>query len=189
MSRDPEYYLKKADYFYGLADNLQDGNELDNDNEEFNNEEFEDEELQDGDTWSDDEYEYEYVKLAPVKANITKCQEKIKKKFPTVRAACKRYFDPITKHYYKTDKIFEDDNDFTANNFAPPIKTVSKKPAIWYPENKLSFKTMRDPITGKYYRVDKIYDNSGKYKFTYDKLNCQAVKKPGTNFYQPIYKS
>ena len=163
MNRDPNYYLDRAEYFNKLAhsngykppqyDNLEDQENL------------------------EDDYEYEYVKLEPTIQ--TQNSE------PTsllVKPQYQRYYDPTTKHWYKTDQIFTTDANVIKN---PPI-TV-KNPAVWYPENKLSYKYMRDPSTGRFYRVNKKYDENGNYSFDFKKLNYKPIKQPGTNYYKPNY--
>lgn len=143
MNRDPNYHLRRANYFYKMASK----NDSENENEPLDS----------------DDYTLKLVKLNP------KNNEKIIKTKPIH----KRYYDPITKHYYKSE-----------TNDVPQ----TKDPEIWYPENKLSYKTIYDPKTGKYYRVDKIYDGDGNFSYQFNKLNYQACKKPGTNFYRPVYK-
>ena len=182
MIRDPYHYLKRAEYFYqrakknNCADKLYDDcndncNYIDDNNDVYNvcNGILDNNNLM----YEDNDYIYEYVNLEPV--------EKI---IPKIKPAYKRYYDPITKHYYKIDKIFEDEDDGTPNE----TKTiVIKDPDVWYPENKLSFRTICDPVTGKYYRINKVYDNNGNYSYQYDKLTNLLQKKPGTNFYKPSY--
>jgi hypothetical protein len=164
MNRDPNYYLDKAKYFNKIA--------------EANG--------YDPKTGSIDDSEYEYIKIDPVKNKNNIMVKSIKQKISNIKPACKRYFDPVTKHYYRTEKIFEDNSDEYDDN-ENPSKMVQSNPDVWYPENKLSFKTMRDPDTGKFYRINKVYDKNGNYSYKYNKLNYQAQKKPGTNFYVPVY--
>lgn len=122
-----------------------------------------------------DDYEYEYVKLEPAGTPIN-IQKQIKPQY-------KRYFDPITRHYYKTDKIFEDDTDMVQGT-----NVIPKNPDVWYPENKLSYQFMKDPETGQIYRINKIYDKNGNYYYTHKPLYYQPEKKIGTSYYQPIYR-
>ena len=113
----------------------------------------------------------EYVKIDPVETiEETPTLPRIKKLY-------QRYYDPITKHYYKTESIFDTQNP----------ETQPKAGEIWYPENKLSYRTARDVDTGDFYNVNKVYDDNGQYSIQYEKLNYRPYKKPGTNFYRPNY--
>jgi hypothetical protein len=176
-SRDPNYYLQKANFFYNRSNN----NPIDKKKNNFENYDLDSEfdyDYDDSECVDDyldnveDDFEYEYLKLEP----ITKLQAIVS----NIKPKYSRYYDPITKHYYRSDKIFDVES---AKNKQP-----AKNPDIWFPENKLSFKTMKDPKTGKYYRVNKIYDTDGNYKYNYDKLNKKMIKTPGTNYYRPSYK-
>lgn len=97
-----------------------------------------------------------------------------------IKPCCKRYYDPINKHYYNTDRMFNPNMDGI-------VQVGKKDPDIWYPENKLSFKTVRD-TNGKYYRISKVYDLDGIYSYQYNPLNNLVVKNSGTNYYQPSVK-
>ena len=142
---DADYYLRKAEYFYQMA-------------------ELEEEE--------EDEEEEEEIVLKPIKKdNITApIREEILGRIP-IKTVDGRYFDPIKRHYYRIE----------------PIIKPERKPDVWYPENKLGFRTMLNPIDGMYYGVDKVYDKDGKYRYIYTKLNYQPSKRIGTNFYKPCY--
>ena len=59
---------------------------------------------------------------------------------------------------------------------------------MWYPENKLSFRITSDPDTGKYFRVEKVYDEDGNYSHQVKELKFALKKKPGTNFYKADYQ-
>lgn len=165
MIRDPKYYLKRAEYFNKKA--KENGYETDNLVDDIN------------DTKS--ESEYEYIEIKP---NSNIAIKPIKQTITNIKPMYKRYFDPVTRHYYRTEKIFNDIDNSSCNI---EQNTPKKNPDIWYPQNKLSFKTMRDPISGKYYRINKIYDNNGDYYYKCDELKYNIQKKPGTNYYIPVY--
>ena len=95
----------------------------------------------------------------------------------TIKPSCKRYYDPETRHYFKTNKISDMD--------ILPIAKISDD--IWYPEHYPSDNFFRDPISGKLYRIIKIYDTDGNYYFNYKPINHFAVKQPGTSYYKPSY--
>ena len=94
------------------------------------------------------------------------------------KVVAKRYYDPSTKHYYKADTLVSRD-DLSLNN--------KNNVQIWYPENKLSFKTIKDPLTNKNYNIEKIYDEEGNYTYKYTELKIKYVKKPGTSYYRATY--
>ena len=202
MIRDPSIYLEKAKYFYTISkdntttDDLVDTTEnelVDAYPEEFINtyqEELVDvypddlidvnsEELTD--VYTDEMTEYEYVPVAAINPPIE--PSSIYTNLSNIKPSCRRYYDPITKHYFKIDKIFEPDTNINEID-----QQAVKNPDIWYPENKLSFKTTIDPLTGKFYRINKVYDANGKYSYRYDELNKNAIKQPGTNYYRPVFK-
>ena len=93
---------------------------------------------------------------------------------PRVRIVEGRIYDPIKKHYFKLDN-------------PPPKAPKIPKSGVWYPENKLSSKTMHDPSTGRYYQITKLYDDDGNFSYVYDRLEYRPVKRPGENFYLPNY--
>lgn len=164
MIRDPSYYLEKADYFYEMS------NTIDN---EIYDEEYDD--ILIDDTCGNDEYMY--IVIDPKESKTTN-----RKMVPVIRPKYGRYYDPLTKHYFRSEKIFE------SNEANKPLKITEKEPDIWYPEVKPRFKIIKDMDTGKYYRITKIYDQDGKYNYQYNKLTYCPYKKIGTNYYQPIYK-
>ena len=199
MIRDPNVYLRRAQYFHEIAginnelmDNME---ECINDTEYIDDAEYiDDTEYTDDAEYTDDmkytdhieyvddtEYtddiEYmddpQYVNDGPVKSN------KNESITSNIKPCCRRYYDPITKHYYNIDRIFNPNTNGI-------VQAAKKNPDIWYPENKLSFKTIRDPHSGKYFRISKVYDTEGKYTFKCHPLNKSVVKKPGTNYYRPI---
>lgn len=192
MNRDPYYYLNKAEYFYKLARkngydascdynlNDEDLNDIDNyyicESDDDLIDDYENECIDE----ENDDYENEYI---DEKEKEEGEEENDLKKKINIKPAYRRYYDPVTKHYYKTERIFDTNNSEKSNQM------IQSNPDIWYPENKLSFKTMHDPITGKYYRVNKIYDKNGNYSYKYNKLNNRMQKKPGTDYYVPIYSS
>jgi len=191
MNRDPYHYLKKADYFYDIANKNNSEPESNYSESEYDYEYIKPEMIEEDYAGDDSEYmemepeletnseyDYEYVIIDPPISTKTEdtCTAKIKPGY-------RRYFDPVTRHYYKSDKILEG-----SENNSIPVQTSEKYTDIWYPENKLSFKTTRDPKTGKLYRVNKNYDKNGNYSYKYNKLNHGAIKRPGTNYYQPIYQ-
>ena len=98
-----------------------------------------------------------------------------------IKPSCRRFYDPVTKHYYNVDRIFSPN----ANGI---VQAAKPDPDIWYPENKLNFKHIQDPVSGKYYRINKIYDSDGNISFGCKPQNESLVKNPGTNYYRPIKK-
>lgn len=170
MNRDPKYYLEKADFFYQRSKQ----EELDDSIDEF----------VDGFEYGYDDgfdnglgYEYDIETSNPnVSEEVVVTDLRIKPQY-------KRIYDPVTKHYYKIDRIFED-----ADASIIP-KSIEKNTELWYPANNLSYKTMFDPKTNRFYRVNKIYDDKGKFRITHDKLTQQMIKLPGTSYYKPIYQT
>ncbi|MEM3062512.1 MAG: hypothetical protein QW303_03055 [Nitrososphaerota archaeon] len=98
------------------------------------------------------------------------------RQIPRLKPGCARFYDPVTKHYYKTSDIFE----------AEPAKKVIRS-GVWYPENCLSYRTFHDPRTGEYYKVDKMYDDRGNYKIRYHKMVYRPRKPPGSDYYKACY--
>ncbi|XWV25800.1 hypothetical protein QJ857_gp1287 [Tupanvirus soda lake] len=170
MNRDPNYYLQRANFYYQRA--LENGYDPS----------FDSYTSSDDDQLDDVEYEYEYIPIQVVNEEAAMTVNK-KNDNTNIKPAYKRYYDPITKHYYKTEKVL------TNKDVKPIPKDVERNAQVWYPENKLSFKTMRDPDTGKFYRVNKIYDDNGQYSYKYDKLQNEMRKLPGTNYYKPVYRT
>lgn len=85
-----------------------------------------------------------------------------------------RYFDPITKHYYKLEQ--------------PETKKIPKnKDGVWFPENKPKHEIITDPETGESYYIKKIYNDNGEYFYEKQKIHCQLHKLPGSNYYKPFY--
>jgi hypothetical protein len=119
-----------------------------------------------------------YIEFEPIDiASIDK-----KKLMSDIKSKYNRYYDPLTKHYYRTEKIFENDGVDDKN------KIIEKDSDIWYFKYKPMFKIVRDINTGKYYRIIKMYNHDGNYCYQYDKLFYRPYKKIGTNFYYPDYK-
>jgi hypothetical protein len=199
MYRDPHYYLQRANLYYekAIANGL---DELDDELVDKLADELDDglvDELDDGlveeldelvdelDDRSDDEYIYEYIPIKFPTETIETPQDTIIKPKIQIKPAFKRYFDPVTRHYYKTEKILEN----SSIDIIPNSKMVEKNADVWYPENKLNIKTIRDPKTGKYYRINKTYNDKGNFSYTYDKLSNVMKKLPGTNYYKPVYRA
>ncbi|XWV24570.1 hypothetical protein QJ856_gp1220 [Tupanvirus deep ocean] len=178
MNRDPNYHLQRANFYYQRA--LENG--YDPRLDEYSYTDIDDNDTEDDNDIDSEEYEYEYVPIQIVNQETTPVFNK-KNENTNIKPAYKRYYDPITKHYYKTEKVL------TNKEVKPIPKAVEKNAQVWYPENKLSFKTMRDPDTGKFYRVNKIYDDNGQYSYKYDKLQNEMRKLPGTNYYKPVYRT
>lgn len=118
-TKDPNYFLEKAEYFYDVAKNS--------------------------------------TKKKSQPENLQ------------IKPQYKRYYDPTTKHYYKSADIFGIDveKNHNKNKFqnVPDPKTkifYSKDNKVWYPENKVN--------------------STDKHSKTY-----VSVKRPGTNFYQPMH--
>ena len=91
---------------------------------------------------------------------------------PLIKSAYKRYYDPITRHYFKTDKIL--DIDMEPDDIDPTD--------VWYPEHQPKNNLIRDPNNGKLYRVNKIYDSDGNYHYQYKPVNHFATKKSSNNY-------
>lgn len=174
MNKDPQYYLQKAEYFNNMVNKYKLKNE---ELDDYDN----DIDLSDLTDNYSDEYEYELIKINTDNKTPNK---QIRQSITNIKPTCKRYFDPVTRHYYRTEDIFLDDGDNKEK-----IHSTSNKPDIWYPENKLSFRTIRDPDTGKYYRINKVYDKDGNYSYKYHELDHKMHKRPGINFYTNQVKS
>lgn len=149
MIKDSDYYRKRADLFYQKA------SQADNDY----------------DNYSDDEYEYEYVPIpiaspTPTKPNLVNNHLNV-----AIKQGCKRYYDPIKRHYYRIDDLIEKSE--------PPVNTSE----VWYPETKLSYDTVYNPSTGSYSRIKKVYDADGNYSYEYTDLPQHMIKRSGTNYY------
>lgn len=168
MIKDPDHYLKKANYFYTMS--------------RLNDDDYDDSEYELVMDKVDDINDIELVKVK-IDSNKnqllpqTQTQTQTQCIKPKLKPGYTRYYDPITKHYYKMENMFD---------VEVPEKKITKTD-IWFPENKLSFKTMRDPKTGNYYKVTKIYGKDGNYDYKYEKLNYRPIKKSGNTFYQPSY--
>lgn len=171
MSRDPNIYLERAKYFNDMANNNNEDMDVYTDEytDEYYGEDIDEDIGEDIGENIDDFTDIYTDQIIP---------NPIPNAIPEIKT--RRYYDPVTKHYYNIDRLFEPNTN--------PDNIVKKDPIIWYPENKLSFKTVTDALTGKFYRVNKVYDADGKYSFTYDPLNKLVEKKPGTNYYRPVYK-
>ncbi|QGR54159.1 hypothetical protein [Moumouvirus maliensis] len=177
MIRDPAYYLKKAKHFYNISKQNDDNDDLDylesettdiyDDNVEDSEEEYSD----------DEEIEYEYVKFEPVDIDEI-VNEKIKD-IPPIKARYGRFYDPVSKHYFTIDKIFKNDG----------IRPNNKSTGVWYPENSLSYKYVRDPKTNKLYKTSKIYDDNGNYRQNLTEVNRKNIRRPGTTYVVPVYRS
>lgn len=158
MIRNPAFYLNKARYFYGSSKNRNidsiTEDEIDNVDDAVIEEVVE---------------QQPYVKIEPMVLEEVSVDDLAT---PEIKKQYARYYDPVTKHYYKTKNIL-------GMNRAPSD--------VWYPENPLGYKTMRDPKTGKYYRVRKIYDNNGNYQYKPDELVYTAQMQNGTNYYRPLH--
>ena len=157
MKRDPSHYRQRANYFYSLAN--------------ANG-------LNDPEQQPDDDSEYEYVEAVDLEPVII--EEPVKKPTCTVsiKPAYKRYYDPVTRHYYRTDQVLGIDNTAAAKN----------ADGVWYPENQPERKTARDPVTGEHFRITKVYDSNGNYTHQYEKIHRQPRKAPGTDFYRNNWK-
>ncbi|AGF85086.1 hypothetical protein QJ854_gp696 [Moumouvirus goulette] len=193
MIRDPAYYLKKAKYFYNIS--KQKDNEENNDldylesesNDIYNNsyklssDNYEDtfEELNEesSEELSDNETEYEYIKLEPVDINEL-INEKLQDIAP-IKPRYGRFYDPVSKHYFTIDKIFNNNG----------IRPNNKSTRVWYPENSLSYKYVRDPKTNKLYKTSKNYDDNGNYTQDLREVKRKNIRRPGTTYVVPVYKS
>ena len=151
MIRDPKFYLDRATHFNSINKPIY----------------FDD----------DDDADYEYVKIEPTSRPNLAVVPKPKRTPVDIKAPYKRFYDPITRHYYKSEKIFD----------IEPVTKPRENPDVWFPENKLSFKTLYDPQTKQYYRVDKVYDKNGTYSYKFDVLEYKPSRAPGTNYYRAGY--
>lgn len=99
-----------------------------------------------------------------------------------IKSQFKRFYDPISKHYFKTDKIFG----------APIVRNVKPNSVtetdVWYPENKPLNRIKYDPKSGKYVMVDKLYDSNGNYAYHYRPIKHSVTKVPGTNYYKSVHE-
>ncbi len=127
----------------------------------------------------DSDSEYEYIKLEPI--NIENLIDEKLKKIPKIKSRYTRFYDPVSKHYFGIDKIFD--------NKTSGIRSENKTTKTWYPENPLSYNYTRDPKTGKIYRTVKTYDDKGNYANNFKEVKRRNIKKPGTTYVVPMYKS
>jgi hypothetical protein len=166
MNRDPKTFLKRAEFFrkaYDLSDD-----EYEDEYEEF-----------------DENVEYE--ECIPLDEPVI-CNE-IEKVIETpikINPICKRFYDPLTRHYYNTSRILGQDSVNITLTCGHNSQPISKKINCntWYPEVSKGYEVIRDPKTGKYYRVKKIYDNDGGYTYRYEGVVNIPKKRPGNSFYQ-----
>ena len=188
MNRDPYYYLKKADQIRANTKkydsrlltpylsnpylsnpylsnttiiNIDDIDDIDDNDDNYNN--GDDNEL-------DNDIYYKEIN------NIQ-----------TYKPTLKRYYDPVTRHYFKInndtdDNIIIDDNVIIDDNLITDDN-------VWYPIHQPINNLVRDKTSGKLYRITKIYDANGDYYYNYKPINHFAIKKPGTNYYQPSYST
>lgn len=126
-----------------------------------------------------------FLKKAEYYRDLADCndsEDNIKKEIvANIKPAYQRYYDPITKHYFKTEKIL---------GLEPIIRKKVENPAetdVWYPENKISDRVRYDPRLERYVLVDKLYDPNGKFKIECTPLNHYIEKSPGTNYYRAVY--
>ncbi|ALR84279.1 hypothetical protein [Niemeyer virus] len=126
---------------------------------------------------NEDDYDYEYVKMEPVDLaqlieEHTDLRSKIKPKYT-------RFYDPVTRHYYSIDKLFEHEDVL-----------LNKRPTtgVWYPEIQNQNNIMKDPKTGQLFRVKKIYNPKGKYHYEINSVKRQTKRKPGTTYYTVTYE-
>ncbi|AZL89135.1 hypothetical protein QKC54_gp0707 [Megavirus baoshan] len=145
------------------------------DYEEINSDEVDNEEVID----TESESEYEYIKLEPI--NIENLIDEKLKKIPKIKSRYTRFYDPVSRHYFGIDKIFD--------NKTSGIRPENKTTKTWYPENPLSYNYTRDPKTGKIYRTVKTYDDKGNYANKFKEVKRRNIKKPGTTYVVPMYKS
>ncbi|UMZ07853.1 hypothetical protein [Acanthamoeba polyphaga mimivirus] len=126
---------------------------------------------------NEDDYDYEYIKMEPVDLaqlieEHTDLRSKIKPKYT-------RFYDPVTRHYYSIDKLFEHEDVL-----------LNKRPTtgVWYPEIQNQNNIMKDPKTGQLFRVKKIYNPKGKYHYEINSVKRQTKRKPGTTYYTVTYE-
>lgn len=147
MSRDPNYYLQRADIFKQRS------------------------RMDPSDELSD---EYEYIPLDEIQIdNKKKNNDVVINENIRIKPQYSRYYDPTTKHYYRTDKILEN----------PDKNNKIKDDDEWFPENQPSKRIIRDPITGQFIKVTKVYQPDGTYRYVYEKINNRMIKRPGTGYY------
>lgn len=124
MKRDSNYFLRKADHFLKMSKcKISD---LSKSLEGSEGSEI----LEESETLEESEI------LEPQILNLPKSSSNF------------RYYDPITKHYFRADKFFQ-------------------KSAI--PQNKLHDKIIYEPKTNKYHCVDKTHMGNGKYTYQYNR--------------------
>jgi hypothetical protein len=100
-----------------------------------------------------------------------------------LRPCVKRYYDPVRRHWYNIDKIF--DNYCVNPNAAEPkeFPCDSCKYIKTYPHQK----TRLDPCTHNYYRINKYYDQCCQPHYQYNQLYYNPGRKPWQNYWSPNY--
>ena len=212
MIKDSRYYLDRADYFYELAEDDDSLIPEDDDNdslipEDDDNDSFIPEDDDDNDSLIPDNNIIDNYSLIPEDDNntidndslipednnnitdndsltpeydndyLTPEPDKIIFKVPVIHQMYNRYYDPITKHYYRSEKIFGDN---PVEHIKPVVST------IWYPENKPRTGIVYDPKTKQHYQTDKVYGD-GVYTINRKPFLYKPEKRPGSNFYLPVY--
>lgn len=175
MNKDPNYYLEKARIFYEKAA-LDDT--IDQSNDPIEQLILEEEIDLIEDIYDDEnpiEIEPGIVAIPDDQHEQNQLEINVK-----IQPGYSRYYDPITKHYYSTAKVLGNEDPLD------PIIKLVKKSGVWYPENKLSYDTIYDPDSNRYYKINKIYNDDGTFTYTYNKIQNKMVKQPGTNYYRPI---
>lgn len=95
----------------------------------------------------------------------------------------KRFYDPVTRHYYRTERRLGD-SAYVSDCGDVPLRPFTN---VWYPENRLSKQIIYDANTHTHKKVTKVYDSDGNYSLLYTNVAYKPIKKPGYNNYIPHY--
>lgn len=88
------------------------------------------------------------------------------------------YVEPVQQKVFQPHK-------FDAK--ARYLQQCQKKGRTWYPRVKLSSRIVYDQDEDQNYKVTKVYDDDGSYKYIYDAVTPSMIKSVGTNYYRPYY--
>jgi len=156
MSKDPQYFLDKAKYFRKIAG--KDYRDISSSRLQI-----------------PEEYEYVQVNPTVILAPSVPSAPSV----PISGLQYKRYYDPVSRHYYRTDDILE--------NSTPQAITDLKFSGTWFPENRQGFQVITDPQTGITYRVNKIYDANGNFYHECREVQQCLQQDFGTNSFRYVY--
>jgi hypothetical protein len=98
-----------------------------------------------------------------------------------LRPCVKRYYDPIRKHWFSVDRLFD---TLCKKGLEPRHALCSDcKFVKTYP-----FKATRlDPCTNHYYKIHKAYDKCCRPHYRYNMLCYAPTKKPWQTGWMPAY--